>query len=369
MKNNNALKTIFILVAIACAIWFIWYIRQIVLYFILASVLTLMIKPLVRRLDKITVKGKHLPRVVTASVGMSSVFLVFFLIIKLFTPLISTEVESIRSIDGDQLWQVVRKPIINADNFLNTSNIRFSDTMTNREYVREQFIDLVNPNKISTTFGNVISGLGNMLYGLFVILFITFFLLKEDDLTQTALFRITPKSMHDNIIDFSKEVSTKLSRYFLGVLVETLLFGTLVSIGLAILGIENALVIGLLAGLLNVIPYVGPIIGGIIGVLIAGSTNLDMIGDISYFILLGSVMAVFIISQVIDNVVFQPIIYSTSVSAHPLEIFLVLMIAGQVGGIVGMVFGVPAYSTIRIAVNEIIKFAKKQKEEDQALTS
>ena len=140
-----------------------------------------------------------------------------------------------------------------------------------------------------------------------------------------------------------------LTRYFVGILAQITGIITLVTIGLTIVGIgfRHSLVIGLLAGFLNVIPYLGPLLGATIGTLLGMIENIhkDFYSELLP-------LAVFIIVQVIDNVLFQPLIFSSSVNAHPMEIFLVIMIAGSLAGVLGMILAIPVYTVLRVFARE-----------------
>jgi len=138
----------------------------------------------------------------------------------------------------------------------------------------------------------------------------------------------------------------------------------LVTVGLTIVGIgfNHAVVIGLFCGLLNVIPYLGPWMGAAIGVLIGASLNIDADFMSHTLPLLGFMVLVFASVQVIDNILFQPLIYSSSVKAHPLEIFVVILAAGSMAGILGMILAIPVYTILRVIAKEFfdnMKIVKK----------
>jgi predicted PurR-regulated permease PerM len=112
------------------------------------------------------------------------------------------------------------------------------------------------------------------------------------------------------------------------------------------------LLIGLIAALFNVIPYLGPIIGGTIGVALGIATHLDLEFYSQLLPLIFKMTGVFVTVQLIDNFVFQPLIFSNSVNAHPLEIFIVLLMAGSLAGIAGMILAIPMYTVIRVFAKE-----------------
>jgi predicted PurR-regulated permease PerM len=128
----------------------------------------------------------------------------------------------------------------------------------------------------------------------------------------------------------------------------------LVTIGMTIAGIDfqQALVMGLIIGILNVIPYAGPWIGLAIAITMGVASHINQ--DINTVVvpLVTYMIIVEVITHLIDNIVFQPVIFSNSVKAHPLEIFIVVLASGFAAGIPGMIFGIPAYTVLRVFARE-----------------
>ena len=129
---------------------------------------------------------------------------------------------------------------------------------------------------------------------------------------------------------------------------------------IARLPVSYALGIAFIAGLLNVIPYVGPLLGEVIGVLLCVvlkyGAGVGLAMPIWAFALI--VLAIMLVVQLVDNFVYQPLIYSTSIKATPLEIFIVLLMAGRLGGTVGLLLGIPAYTVVRVIASRF--FAHKK---------
>jgi predicted PurR-regulated permease PerM len=114
------------------------------------------------------------------------------------------------------------------------------------------------------------------------------------------------------------------------------------------LGVKNALLIGFFAGIMNVIPYVGPIIAAAVGMVITLSSNMELSFYDEMIPLLTKVGIVFIATRLIDDIILQPNIFSKSVKAHPLEIFIIVLVGAKVGGILGMVLAIPFYTAFRV---------------------
>ena len=187
---------------------------------------------------------------------------------------------------------------------------------------------------------------------IFSILFISFFFLKDDSLFYDSFMVMIPQKYNPSTIRILNEVKRLLTRYFIGLIIELTSMITLITLGLMILGVENALLIGFIGGLMNVIPYLGPLIGATIGIIIGIISSLALGAYTSILPLSLTIAAVFGAANLVDNILLQPLIYSTSVRAHPIEIFLVIIIAGTLFGVVGMILAVPAFTVIRVILRE-----------------
>jgi len=189
-----------------------------------------------------------------------------------------------------------------------------------------------------------------------------FFLLKDEYTASRTILLLTPPKYEREVKEILVISKKMLSKYFTGLLVDVLIVGLLAGISLWMLGIKNALIIGFVAGLFNVVPYIGPIFTlcfamflGVSGCIEAG--QYDQISSVitKIFIALMSI-------NLLDALLFQPFIFSNTVKAHPLEIFLVILMAGTLAGIGGMVVAIPVYTLIRIVAKEFLtqfKFFKK----------
>jgi predicted PurR-regulated permease PerM len=187
---------------------------------------------------------------------------------------------------------------------------------------------------------------GNVSVALFSILFMTFFFLKDEGMFSRTILSMIP-DRHTGPVQKAMEATQQLlTRYFTGILIEVTGVVILSTIGLLIVGFsfKDALLVGFLAGIFNIIPYLGPVMGTLFGLFTGIVTFLEHPGDGNIFLMAVLIVVVFMIVQFIDNMLIQPYVYSSSVHAHPLEIFLVFLVAGSVGGLAGMIFAVPAYT-------------------------
>lgn len=206
----------------------------------------------------------------------------------------------------------------------------------------------LNPSIIPKIFSSFIGFFGNILVAIMSILFITFFFLKEQGLFNSMITSVLPNKFEGQTFTAIDQSSKLLIRYFVGVVVQIMIITIFVSLALSILGVKNALLIGFFAALMNIIPYIGPILGASFAVLITLSSNLALPFYDEMLPLLFKVMGVFMTMQLLDNFILQPNIFSKSVKAHPLEIFIVVLMGAKMGGIIGMVVAIPIYTVLRV---------------------
>lgn len=214
--------------------------------------------------------------------------------------------------------------------------------------LQKGILKFLNPSIVPKIFSSFIGFFGNIMVALMSVLFIAFFFLREQGLFNNMITSIIPNKYEAQTFTAIDESSKLLIRYFVGVLTQVMIITVFVSIALSILGVRNALLIGFFAALMNIIPYIGPILGASFAVLITLSSNLALPFYDDMLPLLLKVLAVFMTMQLLDNFILQPNIFSKSVKAHPLEIFLVVLIGAKIGGILGMVVAIPIYTVLRV---------------------
>jgi len=199
------------------------------------------------------------------------------------------------------------------------------------------------------------------------VLFITFFFIKEEDMFNNMVLALFPDKYENNVKRALESINILLVRYFFGLTIQIIGITTLNTLGLTFIAGLNfsfAIVLAFLTGVLNIIPYVGPWIGAIFATLIALSTHTPESAQVGSFLI--AIGSVFLFTQIVDNFVFQPVIFSNSAKAHPLEIFIVLLIAASIAGVIGMLIAIPSYTVLRVFAREFFSnFKLVQKLTDQ----
>jgi len=339
-----------VLVLLGCA----WFFRNIVVYILVSGVFSIMGRPLVDLLCRIRFRKWHFPRTLAALVTLAVIWGAIILFFVIFVPLVTRQIDYFSSIDSEKIVQIVSRPIQKVEGLFRAINKDISKNLSIQDYIVGKVAGVLNINMIQNFIGSLISVLGNVLIAIFSITFITFFFLKDQRLFFESILMWVPDKYTDNVTRALYSVKKLLTRYFIGIVIQSTCIMILVTIGMTIAGIEfqQALVMGLILGILNVIPYVGPWIGLFIAITMGVASHINQDFNTVVIPLVYYMMIVEGVTHLIDNIVFQPVIFSNSVKAHPLEIFIVVLASGFAAGIPGMILGIPAYTVLRVFARE-----------------
>ena len=334
-------------------IYLVWRFSNIVTYVFISVILSLIGRPLVMRFNRIRVGKIHIPNSISALLALLVLLLVVFTFLGIFVPLIAAQANVLTNIDFTSLGHSVQKPIQELESFLKEYGL-LNEGETIRRMVADQLNSILNFASFSDTVSSIVGVTGSIFIALFSILFLTYFFMKDAYLLDELVENLTPVNYQHEVNNILMQTKRLLSRYFIGLVIELTTMVTLLSTGLTIFGVENALLIGFFGGIMNIIPYLGPVIGATVGMLLAVVTALSAGMFSEVFPLIFIVLGVFAGSNLIDNIVLQPLIYSSSVKAHPVEIFLVILIAGSMAGIPGMILAIPSYTVLRVVAKEFL---------------
>lgn len=350
---NRVFRIIGGILLAALIIYLVWRFSNIVTYVFISVVLSLIGRPLVMRFNRIRVGKIHIPNSISALLTLLVLLMAVFTFLGIFVPLIAAQANVITDIDFTQLGNSVQKPLLELEGFMKQYNMLESNE-TIRQIIADQLNTILNFASFSDTVTSIVGFTGSIFIATFSILFLTYFFMKDAYLLDELLENLTPVNYQHEVNNILMQTKRLLSRYFIGLLIELTTMVTLLSTGLTIFGVENALLIGFFGGMMNVIPYLGPVIGATVGMLLAVVTALSTGMYSEVFPLIFIVLGVFAGSNLIDNIVLQPLIYSSSVKAHPVEIFLVILIAGSMAGIPGMILAIPSYTVLRVVAKEFL---------------
>ncbi len=329
----------------------VWYFFKIVLYILIAIVLSLIAQPIVTFSDKLHVGKYKIPHILSVLAGMLSLIIGFSTLLYFILPLVSEQLNSLSSISISTIEEGLGDYIIQIEYFLKSYGLIADNTDLKSVLLNEVSI-FFSKIQVSSFVSNIFDFAVSLFIGIFAVIFITFFILRDNRIVYRALFLIIPISFHLEAQRILKSTKNLLSRYYLGLIIDIILVGGIEATILWILGVENAFLIGFIGGLLNIIPYVGPILGMLIGLLLAVTSSLPMNMNTEFMPILFKVAGTFLCTNFIDAFLIQPFIYSKSVKAHPLEIFLIIVIGGSIAGVIGMMIAIPTYTFVRIVARE-----------------
>ena len=350
-------RYIIILGTVALAAVIGYFFGSVLAYVLLAFVVSLIGQPIMRLLRKIKIKGKPLPDALLSVLTLIFIFAMLFLLVLQVIPVVSNIVREASTmntngtLDGHNILNQVNDWIIRTIPWVGED----FDGVNMLIQTISQMFDL---SDIPAILGSVASAVAGIAVGLFSVLFISFFFIKDETLFGQIVGSLVPDAIEEKVRKTIHDIERLLSRYFVGLIVE--IFGVMVlnSLGLwliARISFNYALGIAFIAGLLNIIPYVGPLIGEAIGVVLCVilkyGTGIGL--GVNIWLFAAIVLAIMLTTQLVDNFIYQPLIYSTSIKAHPLEIFVVILIAGHIGGVVGMLIAIPAYTVIRVIASRL----------------
>lgn len=327
------------------------YFKNVLIYIIAAFVVSLIGRPVMKLLRRIKIKGKSAPDWLLAILTILVIIAFLVLIVTQMIPMISNIIRDASALGSTST--VGPNPIEKVNQWLIGVFPNLDPDFDIAALLIQKVQELADFGKVGGIVGSVASLVVDLFVALFSVTFISFFFIKEEGLFDRIICALVPDKHELTLSKTLNEIKELLSRYFVGLLIEMIGVALIDFLGLwliARLDFSYAIGIAFIAGLLNVIPYVGPIIGEVIGVMFGIVLKLGVGAglDVNVWVFALIILAIMLTAQLIDNFIYQPLIYSTSIKAHPLEIFIVLLMAGHIGGTIGMLVAIPAYTVVRV---------------------
>ena len=328
-------------------------IQSIVFYILIAAVVSLIGRPIVQILKKIKF-GNTLSSVTTIAILMTT----FFGVVSLLLPVIFEQAKNLSLLNVNAFEATATK-------LINELSIYLRDYGVDLQSWVDRSLAEVDYSFLPDAVNSVLNGLSGFTIGVFSVIFISFFFLKDSGLLERMVMVFVADKNVTRVEKSILSIKNLLSRYFIGLLVQITVLFIIYTLVLLIFGIPNAVTIALVCALLNIIPFLGPIIGTVLIVFLTMTSNLDasfatVTLPKTIYVLIG-----FTIGQLIDNFLTQPYVFSTSVKSHPLEIFITILVGGLLFGPLGMIVAVPSYTALKVifkefyAHNKIVKALTK----------
>lgn len=328
--------------AVALAGWVLWYFAGLVLYLAVGGLLAYLLRPIVDWLQ---------------SVGLSRVSAILATFVLVLSGL-SVLVTSVVPFVGQQVRDLSQ--LISVDMAADAATyiesrvrpvvpIEKGILVENVEQMGQALVqgDLVKGARVAQTVSSVVAVFTNIVYAVVIIPFVTFFLLKDGLQIRRSLMWLVPNRYFEVTLAIADKVEGNIGRYFRALLIQCTSIAVIASVLLWIVGLQSAIAIGIFTGLANTIPYFGPFLGFLCGTLVG-------IAQTGNLVLVPWVALAMILTQLADNVLLQPLIFSRAAKAHPLVILFVVLIGARLGGIVGMLVAIPLTTTIRVVVEQLL---------------
>lgn len=328
-------------------------IQSVLSYILIAAVVSLVGRPIAQLLKRIKF-GNTLSSVTTIAILMTT----FFGIVSLLLPVIFEQAKNLSLLNVNAFEATSTK-------LMNELSIYLLDYGVDLQSWVDRSLAEVDYSFLPDAINTVLNGLSGFTIGVFSVIFISFFFLRDSGLLERMVMVFVADKNIKRVEKSIFSIKNLLSRYFIGLLVQITVLFIVYTLVLLIFGIPNAVTIALVCALLNIIPFLGPIIGTVLIVFLTMTSNLDasfasVTLPKTIYVLIG-----FTIGQLIDNFLTQPYVFSTSVKSHPLEIFIIILVGGLLFGPLGMIIAVPLYTALKVifkefyAHNKIVKALTK----------
>ena len=343
--SNGIVKAVLQITGICILVWLLLQVKTLLIYMLIAGIVSLIGRPI----NQFLIKRLKLKNILASTLTIILLIWILISIFSLFVPLLVQQGENLSLLEVNQLKGNIETLVQEIGTYFNLDN-----SFWQQQFSVDNLFQNVNFGLLPELLNETLELLGGFTIGLFSVVFILFFFLKDSHLQERIILALVTDKVSDRVEKSIEKTKNLLSRYFLGLLLQITILMIVYSIVLAVFKVENAFIIAFLCALLNLIPYLGPIIGGVLMLLLTMSSFIG--ADFSTVILpkTGYVMIGFVVGQLIDNFFSQPFIFSNSVKSHPLEIFIVILASGTLLGPVGMIIAIPIYTTIKVIAQEFL---------------
>lgn len=343
--SSGIVRAVLQLSGICILVWLLLQVKTLLIYILIAGIFSLIGRPI----NRFLIKRLKLKNIIASSITIVFLMWILVSIFSLFVPLLLQQGENLSLLEVNELKGNIETLIQEIGIYFNVDN-----SFWQQQFSVDNLFKNVNFGLLPELLNQTLELLGGFTIGLFSVVFILFFFLKDSHLQERIILALVNDKVTDRVEKSLEKTKNLLSRYFLGLLLQISILLIIYSIVLAIFDVENAFIIAFLCAMLNLIPYLGPIIGGVLMLLLTMSSFVG--ADFSSVILpkTGYVMIGFVIGQLVDNFFSQPFIFSNSVKSHPLEIFIVILASGTLLGPLGMIIAIPLYTTIKVIAQEFL---------------
>ena len=328
MNSKELVKSVITLSFLGLLAWVLFKIKLGLLYIFIALILTLIIDPL----NKFFKCKFKINNTLSSIISISILISFFSLVIGLFVPILSKQGRNLSLLNTNEFREKFESTRVSILKYFESQNISLLDFFTDLNLISE-----IDFSFVTKLFNSIISQIGSLSIG---------------TLSQF------PSSHRKKLSHSFLKIENLLTRYFSGVLIQISILFIFYFLLLLMLGVENSLAIAFICAVLNIIPYIGPLISIVLMIILAATNNIDAFIFSEFLINSVGLFSGFVFIQLMDNFLLQPYIFSSSIKAHPLEVFVVIIFSGLLFGIFGLIIAIPMYTTLKVIYNSFFDTRK-----------
>lgn len=347
---KGIIKAISFFLIIGLVLFVLYQIRSLIIYIAAASVLALLGRPMVLFFEK----KLNLNKTYGAIITMLVIFALMVGLVAMFVPMLTEQGKNLALFDFESIQVKLDNIYTKISEYFGTSKEAVEEVVKDSA-IDEDATGETEGGAVPSVLDTALEIFTQLSIGVFSVLFMAFFMLKDRNSLQRFFLATVPPAHRERAISSLDKIKNILSRYFVGLLLQVLVLFVIYSITLLWVGTENALNVAFFCALFNIIPYVGPLIGALLMALLTVTSHIEMDFSQEILPLVGYVMIGVTVGQLVDNFFSQPYIYSNSIKSHPMEIFVVIIAAGLLFGIVGMMVAVPGYAVTKVILKEFFR--------------
>lgn len=235
---NSTFRNLLIFLGILLFAAIAWYFRSIVVYILVSGVLSIMGRPLVDLFCRIRLGRFVFPRALAALAALLIMWGLIVLFFMTFIPLVTKQIEYLSTIDSDKIVMLVEGPVDRVEGLIKSLGRDMTRSLSIKDYLVMKVSGVLNINMIQNFIGSLIDIMGNIIVAIFSITFITFFFLKDQHLFFESILMWVPDAYMDNVTRALYSIKRLLTRYFIGIVIQSTCIMILITTGMTIAGID-----------------------------------------------------------------------------------------------------------------------------------
>ena len=332
--------TILKVIGILLLMYFLYLIRDVLLLVFVALFLATLLHPAARALAKYKI-----PKGVTVIFLYLVLFAVAILVVGLLLPPIIEQSSQLIGSFGKS-WTALAGNVQALKQFSNTYGLS-ANVQAGVQSLEQQIGNAASG--LLSTLGNVFGGVA----GLVVVLVMAYYMVVQEKEAREAFKNFVPEQYKELASNVVRRVEEKIGQWLIGQMALCLVIGVLYFIGLSVIGIQSALILSIFGGFTELVPYLGPFLGAIPVVILAMS-------DSPLKALLACIVIVVI--QQAEGHIIVPKVMQKAVGINPLVSIIALLVGAQLFGMVGLLLAIPVATSASVALTEVYKYLKLQRE-------